>query len=466
MVGLNLSLPKIDTGPFAFGAKTARAGAGRMLDDLHPSQRLVAREARRFNVLNCGRRFGKTKFGLNRAMQTLRRGKPVAWFAPTYKLMLDVWAEARRDLVDEIASANKTEMRLELKNGAIFDMWTLDDVDAGRGRKYARVIIDEAAMVKDLMSAWQSSIRPTLTDLKGDAWFLSTPKGRNAFWHLYQMGIDPTRTDWAAWQMPTSANPFIDATEIEAARELLPELTFEQEYLAVFLESEGAVFRNIAACMNAPEATPDDHIGHTIVAGVDWAKQRDFTVMSFGCLTCKCEVARDRFNQIDYVFQRGRLQVLCDLWKPKAVLSEINSIGSPVFEELERAGLPVVAFETTATSKPPLIENLALTLERAEWQFQSDPTWTGELEAYERKVSPVTGRSSYSAPEDGHDDTVMARALMVWQASHMPQSTFQAIGSVGNLYGSLHRAEPVDRRRTASVERDTPRRGIYGTSRR
>lgn len=385
-------------------------------DELHAAQLQVANEAARFNVLDCGRRFGKTLFGLNRAKQTLRKGKPVGWFAPTYKLMLDVWAEARRSMIDEIASANKTEMRLELHNGAVFDMWTLDNPDAGRGRKYARVIIDEAAMVKNLMTAWQSSIRPTLTDMKGDAWFLSTPKGRNGFWQLYQMGIDPERADWAAWQMPTSANPYIDPTEIEAAREMLPELTFEQEYLAVFLESEGAVFRNIAACMHAPETTPDEHVGHTIIAGCDWAKQRDFTTFSFGCVDCRREVARDRFNQIDYAFQVQRLEAMCDIWQPKAILTELNSIGQPVFEQLERRGLPVIGFETTAMSKPPLIENLALTFERGEWQFQADPTWTAELEAYERKVSPVTGRSSYSAPEDGHDDTVISRALMVWQS--------------------------------------------------
>jgi len=73
----------------------------------------------------------------------------------------------------------------------------------------------------------------------------------------------------------------------------------------------------------------------------------------------------------------------------------------------------VVKFLFTASSKPPLIENLALALERTEWQFQQDAVWTGELESYERKVSANTGRSSYSAPEGLHDDTVVARALML-----------------------------------------------------
>ena len=81
--------------------------------------------------------------------------------------------------------------------------------------------------------------------------------------------------------------------------------------------------------------------------------------------------------------------------------------------------MQVVGYVITASSKPPLIENLALALEKAEWQFQGDPVWTAELEAYERTVSANTGRSSYSAPEGCHDDTVMARALMAWASGHI-----------------------------------------------
>ena len=68
-------------------------------------------------------------------------------------------------------------------------------------------------------------------------------------------------------------------------------------------------------------------------------------------------------------------------------------------------------FETTAQSKPPLIESLVLAFEREEMQWLDIPVATAELEAYERKVSQTTGRSQYSAPEGMHDDTVMARAL-------------------------------------------------------
>ncbi len=296
--------------------------------------------------------------------------------------------------------------------GGVIDMWSLDNPNIARGRKYARVVLDEWAMVGAAEEAWQEVIRPTLADLGGDAWFLSTPKGRNLFWQMYQWGQDPAMADWYSLQVPTSANPYIAPAEIESMRLELPELVYEQEVLAQFIENEGVVFRNIGACLGAPlDAAPEAHRGHHLVAGVDWGKQNDFTAISVVCHTCHAEVARDRFNRIDYAFQRARLMELCRRWSVGVVVAESNSMGEPIIEQLVRDGLPVMPFQTTATSKPPLIENLALAFERAEMQWQADPVWTGELEAYERKISPVTGRSQYSAPEGMHDDTVMARAL-------------------------------------------------------
>jgi hypothetical protein len=56
---------------------------------------------------------------------------------------------------------------------------------------------------------------------------------------------------------------------------------------------------------------------------------------------------------------------------------------------------------------------MALAFERAEWQWLNEPVATAELEGYERKVSAITERSQYSAPQGLHDDTVVARALML-----------------------------------------------------
>lgn len=379
----------------------------------HPGQAKVAREAKRFNVLACGRRFGKTTFGIDRELHPALKGYPVAWFSPTYKMLAEVWREAKRMFQPVTARVSVQEHRLELITGGIVDMWSLDNPDAARGRKYKRAVIDEAAMIAGLEEAWQAVIRPTLTDYEGDGWFLSTPKGLNYFKTMFDRGQDPFMREWASWRMPTTTNPFINPEEVERAREELPELVFRQEYLAEFLQNAGAVFRNIEGNMTAPDTSPSQHKGHTLVAGVDWAQKHDFTAISIGCETCRREVALDRFNKIDWAFQRGRLRKLCDEWRVREILAEENSIGSPNIEALQSEGMPVRAFQTTATTKPPLIQSLALSLEREEFDFLNIPVATAELTAYESKVNATTGRVSYSAPEGANDDTVIARALML-----------------------------------------------------
>lgn len=383
------------------------------------------------------RRFGKTLFGVDRLATPETLAYPLGWFSPSYRMLLEVWRTAVIVFEPITLRRSAQDRRIELLPGGVIEFWSLDNPDVARGRRYRRVIIDEAAMIPTLMDAWNYVLRPTLTDFRGDAFFLSTPKGRNGFWQMYQWGIDPGRSEWMSWHMPSYVNDKIDPSEFDAMSESLPEMVYRQEILAEFLEDEGSVFRNIGACMNAPEAEPEDHDGHRIVAGADWAKQADYTSFSFGCINCKVEVDRDRFNQIDYAFQVERLRTMCEKWRPEAVLTELNSIGQPVFENLQRMGLPVVGFTTTASSKPPLIENMALAFERAEWQFQPDPIWTGEIEAYERTVSPATGRSSYSAPSGLHDDTVISRALMLWQSQRSPN--FAQLPQAVNLFGTRSR---------------------------
>lgn len=383
------------------------------LPRLHEAQARVVSEARRWNVLACGRRFGKTTLLIDRLVHPALQGYPVAWFSPTYKMLAEVWREMREVLTPVVSRFNAQEHRLELITGGILDMWSLDAPDSARGRKYKRGAIDEAAMVPSLQDAIQKVIRPTLTDYEGDLWMGSTPTGMNFFQQMYAWGQDPFKRDWASWQLPTVANPFINPEEVEKARQELPEAVFDQEYLAQFIRNEGAVFRNIRANMTAPGgALPADHDGHTLVAGVDWAQKHDFTAISVGCADCMEEVELDRFNQIGWSLQRGRLVALIERWNVGHIEAEQNSIGGPNIEALQEEGLPIVGFDTTAASKPPLIKSLALSLEREEFRFLENPQATAELEGYEAKVNPVTNRTTYSAPAGMNDDTVIARALL------------------------------------------------------
>lgn len=379
----------------------------------HPAQQKVMDGEKRFNVLACGRRFGKTRFALLRSLKPVLAGKPVAYFAPTYKMLTEFWRDAVELYKPVIASINKAEHRFEVLGGGSFQMWSLDSADTVRGRKYALALIDEAAMVPNLEDAWNAVIRPTLTDFEGEADFYSTPKGIGFFHTLYSRGLDEAFPEWASFHFPTSSNPFIKQTEIDLAEQELPADVFRQEYLAEFIQGEGAVFRNITANLTKVPTTPQDHKGHILAAGVDWGQVNDFTVISIGCNTCKREVFLDRFNQIDWHFQRERLKAAIDQWGVKDTLVELNSIGGPNFEELQRSGVNVQGFQTTAQTKPEIIQSLALCLEKEQMKFIDYPVATRELEAYEAKRNETTGRISYNSPQGFHDDTVIARALMI-----------------------------------------------------
>ena len=390
------------------------------LPELYDKQIEIKRDARRFNVLDIGRRAGKTFLGQHLALETVRNADPCGWFAPNYKYLLEVWEFLTRTLRPFATKINATERRIELANGGLIECWTLDGSDdPGRSRKYKRAIIDEAAIAANLKNAWEQAIRATLTDLVGDAWFLSTPKGLNYFFELFKRGQDEAAyPEWRSWQLPTSVNPFLPPSEIEAARKELPELAYKQEFLAEFLSGEGAVFRNVDACLNAPETTPAEHSGHLIVGGIDWGKSHDFTALSLFCCHCLREVWIDRFNQVGWDFQRGRLLAALELWNAKQVRVEVNSIGSPNLEEMRKTApdrIQFASFDTSKKTKGPLIQRLALAFEKTMAQWLGDPIAKHELLAYEATVTE-TGYVKYGAPEGGFDDTVIARAL-AWHAA-------------------------------------------------
>ncbi|MGA2772541.1 MAG: hypothetical protein ABSG26_17155 [Bryobacteraceae bacterium] len=345
---------------------------------------------------------------MDRLIHPALAGQPTAWFSPTYRLLSDTWRELQTRLYPVTVSKSEQEHRVELQGGGVVEMWSLDSPDAGRGRAYAAVVLDECALVAELEHAWQETIRPMLTDLKGSAWFLSTPKGVANYFHiLYQKGQGLFRGEWRSWQMPTSANPFIDPAEIASAKEDLSELAYSQEYMAAFVSWQGAVFRKI---LDAVATGPAQ--GKGAVIGVDWGRVNDYSV--FVVVSDAGEVlAIDRFRGIEYALQRGRLAALYERWGRPTIIAEANSMGGPVIEQLARDGLKVRPFMTTNASKAEAVEALALAFERGEIKIPDDPVLIGELQAFEAKPLP-SGLMRYEAPSGGHDDTVMALAIG-WQ---------------------------------------------------
>lgn len=368
----------------------------------HAGQQKVLSEAARFNVLECGRRFGKTTLGINLVVEpAVERGLPTAWFAPTYHAMTEVWRDIVRIVKPITKEMSKQEKRVELITGGLIDFWSLDDADAGRGRKYARVVIDEASVVRELQEAWEQSIRPTLTDLKGDAWFLGTPKGRNYFHRLFVKGEQGGA--WRSWRLPTTTNPYISKSEVEEARLELPEAVFNQEYMGIPADDGGNPFgvKAIHDCI-MPDLAP----GPAVWYGLDLAETHDWTVIIGLNEDGKvCELHRWHG---DWEGQHGRI---VSVLGESMCCGDATGVGAAVIARLQRNGCPgIEGVVFTSATKQDMMGGLAYVIQNRLTGFP-DGTIVRELETYEYEYRPSGVR--YTAPQGLHDDCVCALALAV-----------------------------------------------------
>lgn len=198
----------------------------------------------RFKVVCCGRRWGKTTFGVVKGFKDSFEGKRIWWVAPTYKVAYVGWRMTRTlavQLKDAGLDINirEADRCIIFPSGGEFWIKSADDPDSLRGEGLDGVILDEAAYMKQ--AAWSEALRPALSDKLGWAIFIGTPNGKNWFYHLFKLA--EKRPQWQAWRKPTSDNPMISLDEIEAAKAEAPSLAlFQQEYEADFGASQLQVY--------------------------------------------------------------------------------------------------------------------------------------------------------------------------------------------------------------------------------
>lgn len=210
------------------------------LPTLHKAQKYILSNAKRFNHLRCGRRWGKTTLIEELSSNTLDGQRTGIWF-PTYKDLSEVWKDIKKTYGVVTHKRNEQLHQIELVTGGLIDFWSMDDPDSGQGRKYHRAIIDEAAKAPKLYPAWENTIRPTLTDYKGDAFILSRPKGKNNGFYLIE---EKHRQfdNWAFFHFTTYDNPHIDPKEVDEAKSQLDDINFRQEYLAEYVDANDRPF--------------------------------------------------------------------------------------------------------------------------------------------------------------------------------------------------------------------------------
>jgi len=141
-------------------------------------QREVHENKKRFTVLVCHRRFGKTVLAVNEMIKTAAN-KPrslCAFIAPTYRQGKSIaWEYLKlytKPLMYLGGSRNETELRIDLFNGSRIQIFGADHPDSIRGMGFDGVVLDEYAIMSPRV--WTEIIRPAISDKLGWVMFIGT----------------------------------------------------------------------------------------------------------------------------------------------------------------------------------------------------------------------------------------------------------------------------------------------------
>lgn len=215
--------------------------------NLTKPQTRIFKDQARFRVVVAGRRFGKTFLSTAELIRAAMSGNQRnCWYiAPTYKAAKEIaWGMLLQAIPSEyITKTNETSLSLTLANGSVISLKGAEKPDNLRGRALDFCVLDEFADMRK--EAWFEVIRPSLSDRKGSAIFIGTPKGRNHFYDLWTKGVDKD-DGWASHQFTTLEGGNVDQDEITAARHDLDERTFTQEYEAKFVNYSGVIYYNFS----------------------------------------------------------------------------------------------------------------------------------------------------------------------------------------------------------------------------
>jgi hypothetical protein len=139
-----------------------------------------------------------------------------------------------------IDSTNSSDMKIRFVNGSILQIVGSDNYDNLMGTNPRGCVFSEYALQDP--RAYQF-IRPILAANNGWALFLSTPRGKNHLWELYQ--IAQHSPDWFCYKLTIEDTHHIPFHEIERERAegIMSEDLIQQEYYTSFtMGVEGAYY--------------------------------------------------------------------------------------------------------------------------------------------------------------------------------------------------------------------------------
>lgn len=405
------------------------------LPKAHPRQyeflSMLDRPDVRFAVGACGTKFGKT-FGTTAKIVERAWNKKDSlnwWVSPIYKQAEMAFDMVKRMLPDGSFKPYAADLIIQLlqPNGAehsVIEFKSADNPDSLRGFGVHFFVMDEAARCP--YESWVS-LYTTVTQTMGVGYIISTPKGRNWFYDVYQWGVkeyedgtpmftkgeDP-HPEFISIRMPTWTNPHVRLEAVESFKRSMPDDIFRQEIGAQFLLDSAGVFRGVSQCVK-PGELQEPHPSVNYVMGVDLARINDYTVLIVMDRTSRHVVHFERFNQISWELQYRRIIDVAKRYRA-IVCMDSTGVGDPIVQTIQTAGINVIPYTIGGSArKQQLIDKLRVNVEKQRVSFPLILPLKRELENYEYQTTP-SGAVKFSAPPGQHDDCVISLALANWIA--------------------------------------------------
>jgi hypothetical protein len=398
--------------------------------------------------VSCGTKFGKTigacggmglacpkgRNELSRIVAPINKQVKISW-----KYLSDIWPD------EPYVIKRKGDLTMELPGvKSLLQFWHGQAPEDLEGEGVARQLNDECAKLKQQVF---DSSRTTMTRTMGRMQNISTPRGRNWFFRGFTRAQEEMERARYEKRIPreiaitarTEENPFVSREAIAEAKRLLPERLFRQYYLAEFLE-DGMVFPapvidqeywKQAYEVDGPVQTwiRPDHRELSVVGGCDWAKKRDFTVLTVW------DYSKRPFRMVGFLrlqslgYPEQIVEVVRFLRKFKTcdmLMHDMTGVGVAIDDMLEQVpGLPYKGINFSNATKAHMVNDLIMAMERREIIF---PWWQqllDEFDNFEVTVSEL-GNMVYEAAEGFHDDVVFSCALALIACNQYADTQFEA----------------------------------------
>lgn len=380
----------------------------------HPKQREILESIiegpEKYHVICVGRQFGKTLLAENLLLYYAINypNSDILWCSPVYSQASKVQKELVRAISGSgiIESNNYSSNEITLRTGSRIYFRSTERYDNIRGLTCTYVFLDEAAFMAN--EAFREAIEPVALVRGQRVILISTPKGRNFFYDLYQLGLSPDNTNYKSYAGKSADSPYISDEAITEAKRTLPPKVFKQEYEAEFIDGGGEVFSDLDL-ITVPQWPKKSG---KVYCGIDVGRAEDYTVATFMDQSGNV-IDIYRNNNINWSDMVTDIVAKAREYDAQCMI-EVNGVGDPIFEQIRRLWPACEPFTTSNRSKQEIIEGLILDVNERGIKIPNHdlfPSLYHEMQIFTYDYSPKTRTIRYGHPQGMHDDTVMSLAI-------------------------------------------------------